>query len=59
MNEAKVGDRIRRYDGTVGTVTGLYEDVKNGSPGIDFADDKGGLWWCYEGQYEVIRRAAR
>ena len=43
----------------VGTVTGAYDDVKNGRPGFDLLTDQGETVWGYDDQLIAVDVEAR
>ena len=55
----RVGSRVavRQWSGelTNGTVTGVYEEIKNERPGIDYTEDSGTERWAYLDQVESSR----
>lgn len=67
INEVREGDtvEIRSWGGDLirGTVQGVYDDVKNGRPGLDYVChtaapgyQDGGNHWCYMDQVERVVR---
>lgn len=50
LNEIKEGHKVTvsMWGGGVrhGVVTGVYEEIKNGEPGIDY-ENADGEWWAY------------
>jgi len=59
LSALKVGQKVlvRGWDGvaTWGQVDGVYEDIKNDTPGIDWTTDGGDTRWAYLDQVEKVR----